>query len=475
MDKTKRFFRTLLLSILVPALLLAGCASKSESANSVGTVSSMTITDKMETSGNLGADKLAALKWGTSGTVEKVNVTVGQKVKADDILATLRIDSVPSDIAEGQSDLATAQRELQNLLDSDTALAQAQLDVVNARADVETAEKNLTALDYPRASDVLIKNTQAQVEQAQRNVTIAYKKYKDVQHHADGDPIKTQAELNLTNAQLSLNELQATLNWYLGKPTQADYDEAKAELDAARATLADAKRNRDLLKDGIDPLKLSAAEAKVTAAQATVNTMYIIAPFDGEVISVQAVSGNSVDSGDLAIELVDRNTLKIETQVDETSIAAISVGNTAEITMDSLPGETLKGQVSRITRIGEAVNGLIKYTVVISVEPTDKNVLFGATADVSIITSEPYTMLAVPIGAIQTSNSGEYVVRVNTDGSYESIAVQSGDIVGSLVTITGNLNDGDKVVLGTTTTDTTSSSGSGNSGGPGGGMGPMGP
>jgi hypothetical protein len=41
-------------------------------------------------------------------------------------LASLRLDSVESDIVTGQSNLATAQRDLQDMLDSSTSEAQAQ-------------------------------------------------------------------------------------------------------------------------------------------------------------------------------------------------------------------------------------------------------------------------------------------------------------------------------------------------------------
>jgi RND family efflux transporter MFP subunit len=359
---------------------------------------------------------------------------------------------------------------LQDMLDSTTSFAQAQLDVINARADVETAQNNLDALDYARASDTLIKQTQAKIWDAEKSLTLASKAYREVQRHPDGDGQKTAALLNLTNAQLTLNELRATYNWYTAKSTQADYDEAHAKLDVARAVLADARRTRDNVKDGADPLKVAAAQGKVAAAQATVNTMYIIAPFDGEAISVQAGVGNAAASGDSAVELVDRNTLKVETLVDETTISSVSVGDAAQISMDSLPDVFLTGKVARIKRIGTSVNGLVKYTVIVSVDPTDKPVLFGATVNVTITTGEPHSMLAVPVGAVQSDTQGEYLMLVKADGSTQRVTVESGDLVDTLVTITtsGEIKEGDKVQLGATTSS--SSAGSNNNADPGGGI-----
>ena len=465
--------KMLSLAFLVSALVLASCSASNSSntaSTGVGVVKSVSITDTIQTTGNLNADKLAALKWGTSGVVDKVNIKVGDKVKLNDILASLRSDSVIADIATGQSDLATAQRDLQDLIDSNTSLAQAEQTVVTARKAVETAQTNWDGLAYPRASDALIKNTQAKIWDAQKTLTLANKAYKEVQHHPDGDPTKTAALLALTNAQLNLNTLVATYNWYTGKATQNDYDAAKAALDVARAAFDDAKRNRDNVKSGTDPLKLAAAQAKVTAAQATVNTMYIIAPFDGEVISVQAGVGNSVSSGDSAAELVDRQTLKVETLVDETNISSVSVGNPAQITMDSLPGEVLTGKVGRINRIGATVNGLVKYTVVVLVDPTDKPILFGAVANVTITTGAPHTTLAIPVGAVLSDTKGEYVLLITPDGSTQRVTVVSGDLSRNLVTITttGTLKEGDQVQLGSGSSSSSGTGGGGGGGGPGG-------
>jgi HlyD family secretion protein len=195
--------------------------------------------------------------------------------------------------------------------------------------------------------------------------------------------------------------------------------------------------------------------------------MYIIAPFDGEVISVQAGVGNSAASADSAAEIVDRNTLKVETLVDETNISSVSVGDAAQISMDSLPDVVLTGKVGRIKRIGATVNGLVKYTVVVLVDPTDKPVLFGATVNVTITTGEPHAMLAVPVSAVQTDDQGEYVMLVKTDGSTQRMTVESGDLIDNLVTVTttGELKESDKVQLGATS----SSSSNNNNSDPGGG------
>lgn len=452
----RKFIRFFLLFVGM-ALLLSACsggnARVGTARSGVGEVKSITLTDSIETTGNLGADQLATLTWGTSGLVEKVNVRVGDTVKKGDRLAALKPDSVPADMLVALADLATAKRDLQDLENSAAEFANAQLAVVNARKEVEEAENNLAALDYPRASTTLIKNTEAKIWDAEKTLTLATRRYKEVQKHPDGDSQKSAALLAMTNAQLALNELKATLNWYLAKPTEADYEEAKAKLDLARANLEEARTQRERLKTGSDQLTLDSAKAQVAAAEARVNAMYILAPFDGEVIAIHTQPESTVSSGSSAIGLINRRTMKIETLIDESSISTISPGDTAEISMESLPDLVLTGKVTLIDPIGKTVSGLVKYTVVVALDPTDAPVLFGATATVKIITSEPHTALAVPIGAVQTDDKGEYLMRMKSDGTSERIDIVSGDLSGNLVTITtaADLKEGDRVQLGVST------------------------
>ena len=128
--------------LAISVLVLTGCANASvqAAASTTGTVTSVTVTDSISTTGTLSASQLDALTWSTSGTVDKVNVKVGDTVKAGDVLAVLKSDSVSSDIITAQSDLATAQRALDTLKTSESAKAAAQLAVANAQSAVTTAE-----------------------------------------------------------------------------------------------------------------------------------------------------------------------------------------------------------------------------------------------------------------------------------------------------------------------------------------------
>lgn len=467
MRPTKKFLTIALLLVIVSGVLSA-CAStdSTQTTTSTAKVVKVTVTSIIETSGNLSAARLSELSWGTAGVVGSVNVKLGDKVKEDDVLAELRLDTVSSDIIKAEANLTLAQQDLALVSHSKLTLAEAQQAVIDARKNVEEAEILYDALNYPRASDTLIENTEAQVWEAEDLVASTYKRFKEVKSLLDGDPKKTAAQLDYTNALLSYNELVATLNWYNSKPTEADYEKAKITLDVARATLDDARRARDLVKDGQNPATVQDAEASVSAYEAQTNLMRVLAPFDGEIIAVMTKAGDSAADGDIAFVIVDKDSLRVTVQVDESEIGAVAVGNPASITLESVSAEVLTGKVTSVNPVGKTVSGLVQYDVVVDVDPTDQPILFGVTVSVQITTGDPSEELAVPLNAVMNDGVSEYVTVLDPTGNTYYVEVVSGDLVNSLVVVSpkDQLNEGDTVVVDSTAS--TSSSSSNDAGGP---------
>jgi len=69
----------------------------------------------------------------------------------------------------------------------------------------------------------------------------------------------------------------------------------------------------------------------------------------------------------------------------------------------------------------------------------------GTTANVVIRVKDATSALAVPITTVQNDSQGEYVLAVQSDGSTKRVDVVSGAIVGDLVVVTGDLQEGEQV------------------------------
>lgn len=373
-------------------------------------VVSLEVAETIETSGTLQAQPFASLTWKTSGVVESINVEVGDFVKAGDILLMLKPDSTSASIVSAQADLITAQENLEDVLSSGTGVAQAAIDLKDAQEDYDKAVNYLKYLQ----TDQNVPQTLYSAELVQTRNGWEYK--------YESDNFKGPAPEE----------------WIL---------DAENDLALKKGLLDDAQREYDRLLAGEESNEVLAARAKVEAAQTTVNSLYIIAPFDGQVLSIDNEVGDSVDANELSVNLANLNQLYVETQVDESDIANVKLGNQVEVTLDALNGVIFTGSVTAINPVGEALSGLVKYSVRIDLDKVDADVFLplGATANVVIKIKDATSTLAVPITAIQNDTQGEFVWVIESDGSTRRVDVVGGVIVGDMVAVTGDLQVGERI------------------------------
>jgi RND family efflux transporter MFP subunit len=410
-------------------------------------VTSAKVAENIKATGPLEAQSEANLVWKTSGTVNVVHIKVGDRVSAGDVLLSIETTSAPANIIAAQADLVSANLALVNAQKSGLALAQAQQARAAALQAVDDAQEDVDKLNFRRASDDLINQTQDEIDLAKKAVSRAEDYFKLVKHRPEGDSIRAQAELTLIKARTWRDNRTALLNWYIGQPDAIDAAKYLSALAMAQAQLVDAEREIERLKDGPTAADIAAAQARVDAAQATVGLLSISATFDGEVLAIEQNPGDVVDGGMLAVSIADRSRLHIEAQVDETDIAGVAVGNPVSISMDAMPGTTLQGKVTFINPVGQNISGLIKYLVRVELEPVESPMLLGATADVEIQVSAAQDALLVPFNTVQSDKNGEFVMVIEKDGSTRQVIVQSGKAVGDLVIVKGDLKIGDQLQI----------------------------
>ena len=411
--KNKKFWWIAAGSLVVIALLigtLTGNANASDSAAAeTAQVVSLTLTETVDSTGSLQAEPFASLNWKTSGTVATVNVQPGDFVKAGDILLTLDPTSTSSSIVSAQADLITAQENLDTLLNSGTDLAQAAIDLKDAKEDFEEADDYLLYL--------------------QTNQRIPQTKYL-AKLVRQGNGWKYDYDTETFRG-------PAPKDWII---------EAENDLALKKAKYEDAQRDYDRLLAGDQSQDVIAAQAKVDAAQATVNTMSIIAPFDGQILSVEQVAGEVVSTGDLSINIANLENLYVDAQVDESDIAKVQVGNQVSAESDALPGVEFSGEVVSINPVGEVVSGLVKYDVRVMIDKPEEDSFLplGSTMNLVIQIGGETATLAVPITAIQNDSQGEFVWVVRGADTVR-VDVIGGAIIGEMVAVTGDLNEGDVV------------------------------
>ena len=450
--------------LLAIMLLISGCAKSTDTNSTVGygSVTESTQTDTVESSGSIEPYQITTLVWKTSGNVMTVDIAANQTVVKGTVIATIDPTSAPTSVNEAISDLITAKQELEDVKNSKTALAQAEVALVAAKSDYYESLGYYNTLGKQIGNENNINILTSKFLSAQQKVEEAEKYYGYFGEDADTNVNKAAALAALSQAKINLKDAELQLKYYKSIPNNMDSATITADLNLAKAKLDDAQRAYDKLKDGTNTDAITSAQAKVDAAQATVDSLSIIAPFDGDVVVIYPRVGDLVNNNTEAAILVNRSSLYLDVSIDETTISNVKLGDPATITFDAIPDLTMSGKVNLINPVGVISSGVVNYTVRVELDDIDPQILIGQTANVSIQTSEPHTVLYVPVTAVQSDAQGEYVIRVKADGTQERVTVISGTITDNLVVVVGDLQANDQVILYSSISSTSSTNQSGN-------------
>jgi HlyD family secretion protein len=384
---------------LVPGTQPAAASARATTAS----VTRGNLVATVSAAGNIAAPEDAQLAFQQSGRVSKVNVQVGDVVKKGQLL--MEVDT---------SDL-------------ELALKTAQTNLVNAQANLESAK---------------IKNAQ------NPNQLLV-------------------AKASLDKAQIALQKAQADYNTVAWRPDVGMTPQAQA-LQSATIDYQSALANYQMTASNINDLALKQAQTQVDSAQLAVDQAKrniekarIYAPFDGVVSAVNVSVGDNASG--VAVVVVDLNQLQVKVTVAEVDIAKIKIGQTANMTLDALPGKTYTAKVLAIAPVATVTQGVVNYPVTVAVTNADGQIKPGMTANLQITVDQRENVLLVPLRAVRTQGN-QRTVTVQYQGQDIPVPVTIGLTNDQFAEITSpGLKEGDQLVLNQTTTRT------GTGGGPGGG------
>lgn len=398
--------------------------------------------------GTVRANQTALISWSTNGQIANILVSVGDKVTAGEELANLVETSLPQSVILATADLITAQRNLENLENSNTAFAQAQVNLADAQKNYNNAAGNQLYSNTSRNTN------QDQIDIATTAVTLAKDKVDKAQKYydrfsetSDTDPTKAAALSSLANARQSLDQAQKNLNYFLNVPTTLDVTQSDAKVALAKAKLEDAQREYDRLKNGPDPQDILAAQARVTALEATIGMASLTAPFAGTVTESTNMVGDEVTPGAASFRIDDLSHFLVDVQVSEVDINRIKVGQTANLSFDAISGKTYEGRIKSASGVGTAAASGVNFTVTIELLNPDELVLPGMTSAVNIIVNQIDNVLIVPNRAVRTINQNlvVYILKNNVPTPITIEIGASSDTESEIVS--GDVKEGDQIVL----------------------------
>lgn len=240
-----------------------------------------------------------------------------------------------------------------------------------------------------------------------------------------------------------------------------------------------AKSDADL-EDAL--LEYQTAMASYEAAKSDLNETVLVSPMDGVVLGEPVSVGTLVTAGvndpTVVMMIGDISGKIIKVKVDETDIGKIAAGQQAVFTVDAYQNHPFTGRVLKIGQISTTTtstsstttsssssssstsssSSVVYYYVTLAVDDPENLLKAEMTARVKIKISEKDDALLIPLAALKTSTSGQYVTVLRDNGQSDNLPVTIGLTSSDKVEVTGGLQEGDKLVISYTKTKSQNSS-----------------
>lgn len=400
------------------------------------TVQRGNLTATIGATGSVRAVQTATLVWGTSGTVEDVNIAVGDLVSADDVLAALELSSLPQNVILAQVDL----EEAQDALDLD--LAEKAKTLAEAQDALEQAERDFYNLTHP-AKQVDIDQAYANMLLAEDQLEKARDAYEPYANKPETNLVRAAFLLRFTEAQKEYDNAVRIYNAFTGTANATDIAVAEGQVALAQAHLDVAQRDYDSAIAGLP----TSAEARVAAAEAALKLSMIEAPFGGVITDAFPLPGDQVSAGAVAFQLDDLSQLLVDVQVSEVDINRVEIGQSAVITFDAAPEREYQGKVTGVALAGTIDSGVVNFRVTVELTDSDEFVHPAMTAAVNIVVTELQDVLLVPNRAVRVLD-GKRVVYILREGQLTPVEVligASSELSSEL--LGGELQESDTIVL----------------------------
>lgn len=218
-----------------------------------------------------------------------------------------------------------------------------------------------------------------------------------------------QAKAVLSSAKANARQAKANM-----EKAQADYKRMRGlyeqklvsqeQMEAARTQYEVAKAQYEAALD-----QVTQAEAGLKRAQDDLSKTTILSPIEGTVVKINKEVGEialgSMLQADVIMIVADLSRMEVVTEIDETDVVDVAIGDTARIEVDAIPDTTFTGVVSEIAHVAttrglgtqeEVTNFEVRVAILDKVDKLRP----GMSATVDIETETRRNVLKVPIQAV---------------------------------------------------------------------------
>jgi HlyD family secretion protein len=267
--------------------------------------------------------------------------------------------------------------------------------------DAVKAEQWVAELDA-RDYELALRNAIAQMEAAQAALA-ALRAGTRIQELRVAEAQLAKAQADLDYARVEFKRVADLVSKKLAPEDQLD--QSRQRQNVALAGVEQARQNLALLREGPRQEDIDQAAATLRARQAAVETarqqrgyVQLRSPVAGVVSVRLAEAGEVVSPGKAVLRVAELGRPWVRAYLNETDLARVRLGQSAEVRVDGLPGKVLAGRLAFIAPDAEftpktvetrALRVDLVYRVKIEVDNSDGALKLGQPADVVLKAATP--------------------------------------------------------------------------------------
>lgn len=282
---------------------------------------------------------------------------------------------------------------------------------------------------------------------------------------AELNDAKIDSSITLTNLREELAEFVFTLEYKELELQQAQFEspayQRKKKVEYDQTVRMMDKKHRDYeLRQLALKRRISWFERRYnhffrrdSLLKTALNAVQVTAPKDGTVMYARLWNGRKLKTGDnvsmwmpTIATLPDLSQPISEAYIPEIDITKVSLGDSAEITIDALPKDKFKGVVTSIANVGQELSGfdMKVFRLTIDIKTEGKEVKPSMTSNNKIIVSQIPDVIKIPRNFLHKQD-GESYVYLKESGKTWRKKVTPGLENEEEVIIESGLSAGDKI------------------------------
>lgn len=172
-------------------------------------------------------------------------------------------------------------------------------------------------------------------------------------------------------------------------------------------------------------LQREASAKELEEAKEQRENLIIVAPCDGTVATLDVEEGDEITSGTLIGSILQGEDMNLTIAVDELDVVQVEIGQPVSIAIDALSSLELTGEVYKIAPVGNNSGGVTTYDVELTFDAAGTGVRSGMNATGEIEVASADDVLYVPVEALMTIKNQTYVMVADGGTTVLADAAQS--------------------------------------------------